>query len=83
MVSATHETVARLNVHARVERLEHALAEGDPDGLLAVRCALGAVRGGILDTRFRRGTTPAQAELEAVLAAGLAAWDAADVSCGS
>jgi AcrR family transcriptional regulator len=75
--SATHETAARLDVHARVERLEHALAGDDPAGLLAVRCALGAIRGGILNTRFRRRAALTADELDAVLAAGLAAWDAA------
>jgi AcrR family transcriptional regulator len=71
--SATHEAAAKLNIRERAGRLEHALAGDDPAQLLAVRCALGAVRGGILSTRFREGTTPAPEELDAVLAAGLAA----------
>jgi AcrR family transcriptional regulator len=75
--SATHEIAARLHIHERLERLEHALASADPAELLAVRCALGTVRGGILNTRFRRGTPLTPDELDAVLAAGLAAWHAA------
>jgi AcrR family transcriptional regulator len=75
--SASHDTAERLDIRARVERLERALAAGDPRELLAVRCALGAVRGGILGTRLRREAPFSDADLEAVLRAGLAAWDAA------
>jgi AcrR family transcriptional regulator len=75
--SAVHDTTERLNIRERGQRLEHAFAGDDPAERLAVRCALGAVRGGILGTRLRRGSAFEQEELDVVLRSGLAAWDAA------
>jgi AcrR family transcriptional regulator len=79
--SAMHDSATRLNARPRLRRLERALAGGDDDReLLAVRCALGAVRAGILGTLLERSgadTVFVPRELEAVLHAGLAAWDAA------
>jgi AcrR family transcriptional regulator len=75
--SASHDTAERLSIHERIRHLEHAFAGDDPAELLAVRCALGTVRGGILGTRLRRDAEFTDAEIEAVLRAGLAAWDAA------
>jgi AcrR family transcriptional regulator len=76
--SAMHDSAARLNVRPRLSRLERAFAGSDEDRL-AVRCALGAVRSGILGTLLEREGHGdfADHELEAVLRAGLAAWDAA------
>jgi AcrR family transcriptional regulator len=78
--SAMHDSATRLNARARMERLERAFAGGDDGEALAVRCALGAVRSGTLGTLLARGSDDrglTDAELDAVLAAGLAAWNAA------
>jgi AcrR family transcriptional regulator len=79
--SAMHDSAARLNPRARLRRLERAFAGSDDDAeLLAVRCALGAVRAGILGTLLERDGADVvftARELEAVRRAGLAAWEAA------
>jgi AcrR family transcriptional regulator len=76
--SALHDSAARLNVRPRMRRLERAFAGGDEDRL-PVRCALGAVRAGILGTLLARDGSGefAERELDAVLRGALAAWDAA------
>jgi AcrR family transcriptional regulator len=75
--SAMHDGATRLNIRPRMQRLERAFAGTDGD-LLAVRCALGAVRSGILGTLVAGGPgSLTSREREAVLAAGLAAWNAA------
>jgi hypothetical protein len=65
-----------------MRRLERALADGDERELLAVRCALGAVRSGTLGTLLERGSDRGltQDEIDAILEAGLAAWNAASAA---
>jgi AcrR family transcriptional regulator len=77
--SAMHDSAARLNARARMGRLERALAADDDRELLAVRCALGAIRSGTLGTLLARGGERglSRDEIDAILAAGLAAWNAA------
>jgi AcrR family transcriptional regulator len=77
--SAVHDSATRSNARTRMRRLERALADGDDRELLAVRCALGAVRSGTLGTLLERGGDRGltQDEIQAILAAGLAAWNAA------
>jgi AcrR family transcriptional regulator len=79
--SAVHDSAARLNIRARMADLEDAFAGADPDpaSRLAARCALGAVRSGILGTRMR-GAEITDAQRTAVLRAGLAAWSAAEAA---
>jgi AcrR family transcriptional regulator len=77
--SAMHDSATRLNARARMRRLERALADGDERELLAVRCALGAVRAGTLGTLLERGADRGLThdEIDAILVAGHAAWNAA------
>lgn len=78
--SAKQDLVARIGGEQRFRRLEQALAsDGD---LLSVRCALGAAHSGVLATlaaRSRAGEPPQLTadEVERVIRASLAAWDAA------
>jgi AcrR family transcriptional regulator len=78
--SAKHDISARLDPEGRFRSLERSLAtEGD---VLGVRCALGAAHIGVLSTisvRARAGEPPelSDDEIERVIRAGLAAWEAA------
>jgi AcrR family transcriptional regulator len=78
--SAKHDLGEGLGAEARFRRLERALAtDGD---VLSVRCALGAAHFGILATlaaNARVGEPPAVTddEIERVIRASLAAWEAA------
>jgi AcrR family transcriptional regulator len=79
--SAKRDLGEQLDSEGRFRRLEEALAGHDGD-VLAVRCAIGAVHIGILSTiaaRARAGEPPEMAtgEIERVIRAGLAAWEAA------
>jgi AcrR family transcriptional regulator len=78
--SAKRDLGARLDAERRFGRLERALATGDD--VLSVRCALGAVHSGVLATlasRSRAGEPPEVTadEVERVIRASLAAWEAA------
>jgi AcrR family transcriptional regulator len=78
--SAKRDISERLDPEGRLRSLERALAtEGD---VLGVRCALGAAHISVLSTlsvRARAGEPPALSddEIERVIRAGLAAWEAA------
>jgi AcrR family transcriptional regulator len=79
--TAKRDVGSRLGAQERFTRLERALATGDGD-LLSVRCGLGAAHSGVLATlaaRAREGNAPVVTadELERVIRASLAAWDAA------
>jgi hypothetical protein len=79
--SAKSDLGGRLDSQGRFDRLERALAGRDGD-VLPVRCAIGAAHVGILSTiaaRARAGDPPELAgdEIERVIRAGLAAWEAA------
>jgi AcrR family transcriptional regulator len=78
--SAKRDIGERLNAEDRFRALEQALA-GDGD-VLAVRLALGAAHSGVLSTiaaRARAGEPPElrEDEIERVIRASLAAWEAA------
>ncbi|WP_051324867.1 TetR/AcrR family transcriptional regulator [Candidatus Solirubrobacter pratensis] len=79
--SAKSDLGGRLDSEGRFHRLERALAGRDGD-VLPVRCAIGAAHIGILSTiaaRARAGEPPELAgdEIERVIRASLAAWEAA------
>jgi hypothetical protein len=78
--SAKRDIGERLGAEQRFRGLERALAGGGD--VLAVRCALGAAHLGVLSTltsRARAGEPPrlTEDEIERVIRAGLAAWEAA------
>jgi AcrR family transcriptional regulator len=76
--SALHDVAARLDPRASFRRLARALAGDDPAAMIAVRCALGAVRSGVMATLLDRpaqdgsGLAPADADL--IVEAGVRAW---------
>jgi AcrR family transcriptional regulator len=79
--SAKADIRGRLNAEQRFRALEQALAQGGD--ALGVRCALGAAHTGVLSTlsvRARAGEPPelTDDEIERVIRAALAAWDAAE-----
>jgi AcrR family transcriptional regulator len=78
--SAKRDIGERLGAEQRFRGLERALAGGGD--VLAVRCALGAAHLGVLSTltsRARAGEPPrlTEDEIERVIRASLAAWEAA------
>jgi AcrR family transcriptional regulator len=79
--SAKRDLGERLDSEGRLRRLERALAGAGGD-VLPVRCAIGAAHIGILSTisaRARAGEPPQMTpdEIERVIRAALAAWEAA------
>ena len=76
--SALHDIAARLDPRTSFRRLAQALAGDDPAATTAVRCALGAVRSGVIATLLDRppgeprGLAPVEADL--IVEAGLRAW---------
>jgi AcrR family transcriptional regulator len=78
--TAKRDLAEQLDSERRFRALERALANGDD--VLAVRCALGAAHVAVLATLSARARAGEPAELredevERIIRAGLAAWDAA------
>jgi hypothetical protein len=78
--TAKRDIAEHVDAERRFRALEEALAAGDD--VLAVRCAIGAVHVAVLSTlsaRVREGEPPklSEDEVERIIRAGLAAWEAA------
>ena len=78
--TAKRDIAEHVDAERRFRALEEALAAGDD--VLAVRCAIGAVHVGVLSTLSARARAGEPAELsdgevERIIRAGLAAWEAA------